>query len=118
VRLVEQLSGEKVDKQVSNATYTLSKMDNLWTALRFMDRVGVSTKGYTVKDIFNGNEDKIRMMLDAIRTRFPEDRNGNTPDYMYHDTATPMFADEDSPQYPPSGSHTRLPPLRPVRPAS
>ncbi|KAK3818419.1 MAG: calponin homology domain-containing protein [Benniella sp.] len=193
VRLVEQLSGEVVDKRIPNSTYTLQMLENLLTAFKFMERVGVSTEGYTVKDIFNGNEDKIRMMLDAIRTRFPgnssnsnthydsdddiegalrdpnaatikpvststlargriptairtteppqnrvlphltkkdifngnedkiramidaiqawfpEDMNRNTSDYMYRDTATPMLADEDSPTLPPSGSHTPLP---------
>ncbi|KAF9907796.1 polar growth protein [Linnemannia zychae] len=73
VRLIEQLSGEQVDKRIPNATYTLQMLENLLTAFKFMDRVGVSTEGYTVKDIFNGNEDKIVMMFESIRTRFPND---------------------------------------------
>ncbi|KAF9934966.1 polar growth protein [Linnemannia zychae] len=73
VRLIEQLSGEQVDKRIPNATYTLQMLENLLTAFKFMDRVGVSTEGYTVKDIFNGNEDKIIMMFESIRTRFPDD---------------------------------------------
>ncbi|KAF9912225.1 polar growth protein [Lobosporangium transversale] len=75
VRLIEQLSGETVDKRVPNATYTLQMLENLLTAFKFMDRVGVSTDGYTVKDVFNGNEEKIAFMFEAIRARFPE----NTP---------------------------------------
>ncbi|KAG0212922.1 polar growth protein [Mortierella sp. GBA30] len=71
VRLIEKLSGELVDKRIPNATYTLQMLENLLTAFKFMDRVGVSTDGYTVKDIFNGNEDKIVLMLDSIRARFP-----------------------------------------------
>ncbi|KAK3844914.1 MAG: hypothetical protein J3R72DRAFT_58846 [Linnemannia gamsii] len=73
VRLIEQLSGEQVDKRIPNATYTLQMLENLLTAFKFMDRVGVSTDGYTVKDIFNGNEDKIVMMFESIRVRFPND---------------------------------------------
>jgi hypothetical protein len=80
VRLVEQLSGEQVDKRIPNATYTLQMLENLLTAFKFMDRVGVSTDGYTVKDIFNGNEEKIIQMFESIRARFPHDvlqaRNG------------------------------------------
>ncbi|KAF9079680.1 hypothetical protein BGX23_003486 [Mortierella sp. AD031] len=73
VRLIEQLSGEQVDKRIPNATYTLQMLENLLTAFKFMDRVGVSTEGYTVKDIFNGNEDRIVMMFESIRARFPND---------------------------------------------
>ncbi|KAG0052285.1 polar growth protein [Linnemannia elongata] len=73
VRLIEQLSGEQVDKRIPNATYTLQMLENLLTAFKFMDRVGVSTEGYTVKDIFNGNEDKIVLMFESIRARFPND---------------------------------------------
>ncbi|KAG9322788.1 hypothetical protein KVV02_005536 [Mortierella alpina] len=73
VRLIEQLSGEQVDKKIPNATYTLQMLENLLTAFKFMDRVGVSTDGYTVKDIFNGNEEKIVMMFESIRSRFPHD---------------------------------------------
>ena len=73
VRLIEQLSGEQVDKRIPNATYTLQMLENLLTAFKFMDRVGVSTDGYTVKDIFNGNEDKIVLMFESIRARFPND---------------------------------------------
>ncbi|KAK3819651.1 MAG: hypothetical protein J3Q66DRAFT_160772 [Benniella sp.] len=73
VRLVEHLSGEQVDKKIPNATYTLQMLENLLTAFKFMDRVGISTEGYTVKDIFNGNEDKITQMFDNIRSRFPGD---------------------------------------------
>jgi hypothetical protein len=71
--LIEHLSGEQVDKRIPNATYTLQMLENLLTAFKFMDRVGVVTDGYTVKDVFNGNEEKIIMMFDAIRARFPED---------------------------------------------
>ncbi|KAI1313911.1 polar growth protein [Mortierella claussenii] len=77
VRLIEQLSGEQVDKRIPNATYTLQMLENLLTAFKFMDRVGISTDGYTVKDIFNGNEDKIVLMFDSIRARFPEDAISN-----------------------------------------
>jgi hypothetical protein len=73
VRLIEQLSGEQVDKRIPNATYTLQMLENLLTAFKFMDRVGVSTDGYTVKDIFNGNEEKIVQMFESIRARFPHD---------------------------------------------
>ncbi|KAF8929357.1 polar growth protein [Haplosporangium bisporale] len=73
VRLIEQLSGEAVDKRIPNATYTLQMLENLLTAFKFMDRVGISTDGYTVKDIFNGNEEKIVMMFQSIRVRFPND---------------------------------------------
>ncbi|KAF9103218.1 polar growth protein [Mortierella sp. AM989] len=73
VRLIEGLSGEQVDKRIPNATYTLQMLENLLTGFKFMDRVGVSTDGYTVKDIFNGNEEKIIVMFEAIRARFPKD---------------------------------------------
>lgn len=73
MRLVEQLSGEQVDKKIPNATYTLQMLENLLTAFKFMDRVGISTEGYTVKDIFNGNEDKILQMFENIHNRFPDD---------------------------------------------
>lgn len=73
VRLIEQLSGEVVDKRIPNATYTLQMLENLLTAFKFMDRVGISTDGYTVKDIFNGNEEKIVQMFESIRVRFPND---------------------------------------------
>ncbi|KAG0334936.1 polar growth protein [Podila humilis] len=73
VRLVEQLSGEVVDKRIPNATYTLQMLENLLTAFKFMERVGVSTDGYTVKDVFNGNEEKITRMFESIRARFPHD---------------------------------------------
>jgi len=46
-----------------------------------MDHVGVSTEGSTVKDVFNGSEDKIRMLLDAIRTRFPENTSNSNTHY-------------------------------------
>jgi len=77
VRLIEQLSGEQVDKRIPNATYTLQMLENLLTAFKFMDRVGVSTDGYTVKDIFNGNEEKIVQMFESIRARFPHDAQSN-----------------------------------------
>ncbi|KAF9197116.1 polar growth protein [Haplosporangium sp. Z 11] len=77
VRLIEQLSGEEVDKRIPNATYTLQMLENLLTAFKFMDRVGISTDGYTVKDIFNGNEDKIILMFESIRARFPDDAPPN-----------------------------------------
>ncbi|KAF9103070.1 hypothetical protein BGX27_010747, partial [Mortierella sp. AM989] len=73
VRLIEQLSGEQVDKRIPNATYTLQMLENLLTAFKFMDRVGISTDGYTVKDIFNGNEEKIVQMFENIRAQFPQD---------------------------------------------
>ncbi|KAG0367090.1 polar growth protein [Gamsiella multidivaricata] len=73
VRLIETLSGEQVDKRIPNATYTLQMLENLLTAFKFMDRVGISTEGYTVKDIFNGNEEKIIQMFESIRARFPHD---------------------------------------------
>ncbi|KAG0264207.1 polar growth protein [Mortierella polycephala] len=73
VRLIEQLSGEDVNKRIPNATYTLQMLENLLTAFKFMDRVGISTDGYTVKDIFNGNEDKAILMFESIRARFPDD---------------------------------------------
>ncbi|KAF9306896.1 polar growth protein [Mortierella antarctica] len=73
VRLIEQLSGEMVDKRIPNATYTLQMLENLLTAFKFMERVGVSTDGYTVKDVFNGNEEKIIHMFESIRSRFPHD---------------------------------------------
>ncbi|KAF9578777.1 polar growth protein, partial [Lunasporangiospora selenospora] len=79
VRLVEQLSGEQVDKRIPNATYTLQMLENLLTAFKFMDRVGISTDGYTVKDIFNGNEEKIVQMFESIRMRFPTDAPVNGP---------------------------------------
>ncbi|KAI7822934.1 hypothetical protein BC939DRAFT_173958 [Gamsiella multidivaricata] len=79
VRLIEQLSGEQVDKRIPNATYTLQMLENLLTAFKFMDRVGISTDGYTVKDIFNGNEDRIIMMFEAIRARFPEKASASAP---------------------------------------
>ncbi|KAF9901532.1 guanine nucleotide exchange factor 9 [Linnemannia zychae] len=75
VRLIEQLSGAQVDKRIPNATYTLQMLENLLTAFSFMDRVGVSTDGYTVKDIFNGNEEKIVQMFESIRARFPHDNS-------------------------------------------
>ncbi|KAF9978078.1 polar growth protein [Actinomortierella ambigua] len=81
VRLVESLSGEFVDKKIPNATYTLQMLENLLAAFKFMDRVGISTEGYTVKDVFNGIEDKIVLMFESIRQRFPNDassaRGGN-----------------------------------------
>ncbi|KAF9168634.1 polar growth protein [Actinomortierella ambigua] len=81
VRLVESLSGEFVDKKIPNATYTLQMLENLLAAFKFMDRVGISTEGYTVKDVFNGIEDKIVLMFECIRQRFPNDasspRGGN-----------------------------------------
>ncbi|KAF8926922.1 Dixin [Dissophora ornata] len=73
VRLIEQLSGEQVEKRIPNATYTLQMLENLLTAFKFMDRVGISTDGYTVKDIFNGNEEKIVQMFESIRAQFPHD---------------------------------------------
>ncbi|KAG0041250.1 polar growth protein [Gryganskiella cystojenkinii] len=73
VRLIETLSGEQVDKRIPNATYTLQMLENLLTAFKFMERVGISTDGYTVKDIFNGNEGKIVQMFESIRVRFPHD---------------------------------------------
>ncbi|KAF9430941.1 polar growth protein [Podila epigama] len=73
VRLIEQLSGEAVDKRIPNATYTLQMLENLLTVFKFMDRVGVATDGYTVKDIFNGNEEKIVQMFESIKERFPSD---------------------------------------------
>ncbi|KAF9182038.1 polar growth protein [Haplosporangium sp. Z 767] len=76
VRLIEQLSGEQVDKRIPNATYTLQMLENLLTAFKFMDRVGISTDGYTVKDVFNGNEEKIVQMFESIRARFPHDAPG------------------------------------------
>ncbi|KAG0274850.1 hypothetical protein BGZ95_009417 [Linnemannia exigua] len=85
VRLIEQLSGEQVDKRIPNATYTLQMLENLLTAFKFMDRVGVSTDGYTVKDIFNGNEEKIVQMFESIRARFPHDasqaKNGHSQNH-------------------------------------
>ncbi|KAG0057232.1 polar growth protein [Gryganskiella cystojenkinii] len=79
VRLIEQLSGEHVDKRIPNATYTLQMLENLLTAFKFMDRVGISTDGYTVKDIFNGNEPKIILMFDSIRAKFPTDTAPSAP---------------------------------------
>ncbi|KAG0235156.1 polar growth protein [Actinomortierella wolfii] len=80
VRLVESLSGETVDKKIPNPTYTLLMLENLLAAFKFMDRVGISTEGYTVKDVFNGIEEKIVLMFESIRQRFPNDaptaRNG------------------------------------------
>ena len=73
MRLIEQLAGEQVDKRIPNATYTLQMLENLLTAFKFMDRVGISTDGYTVKDIFNGNEPKIVLMFESIRARFRSD---------------------------------------------
>ncbi|KAF9352781.1 hypothetical protein BGX26_009451 [Mortierella sp. AD094] len=84
VRLVEQLSGEQVDKRIPNATYTLQMLENLLTAFKFMDRVGISTDGYTVKDIFNGNEEKIVQMFENIRAQFPGDAPQNYIDSDAH----------------------------------
>ncbi|KAG9327600.1 hypothetical protein KVV02_003845 [Mortierella alpina] len=98
VRLIEALSGEHVDKRIPNATYTLQMLENLLTAFKFMDRVGVSTDGYTVKDIFNGNEDKIILMFESIRARFPDDVAPGQSERM------PMLSTLSSP--PSSGSLT------------
>ena len=56
-------------------------LENLLTAFEFMERVGISTKGCTAGDIFDGKAVKIMLMLDAIRTRFPENSSSSNTHY-------------------------------------
>ncbi|KAI9311505.1 hypothetical protein BX666DRAFT_1995771 [Dichotomocladium elegans] len=70
IELLENLSGKEIRRPPSiNAAASMQELDNLVAAFKFMGREGVEVDGrYTIKDIFTGNEPKIKEMLDAIKT--------------------------------------------------
>lgn len=76
IRLVEGLSGQTIGKNIPEATYTLQMLENLIMGFKFLGKVGVSTEGVTVKDVYNGDRDRIFELLDHIRRRFPAESGG------------------------------------------
>lgn len=60
--------GQKSIRRSQSASASLSMLDNMVAAFRFMGREGVAVDGqYTIKDILNGDPDKIRLMVHAIQ---------------------------------------------------
>ncbi|KAI9322392.1 hypothetical protein BX666DRAFT_609843 [Dichotomocladium elegans] len=74
IELLESLSGKRVPRPHVGENERLGDMhmlDTLVAAFKFMGREGIDVDGgFTIKDIFGGEEDKILMMLDAIRARW------------------------------------------------
>ncbi|KAI9250163.1 hypothetical protein BDA99DRAFT_523017 [Phascolomyces articulosus] len=71
IELLENLSGKDVRRPppTNNASANMQILDNIVAAFKFMGREGVEVDGrYTIKDVFGGNEPKIKEMLDAIKT--------------------------------------------------
>ncbi|KAI8146167.1 hypothetical protein BJV82DRAFT_600757 [Fennellomyces sp. T-0311] len=70
IELLESLSGRDVRRPppTNNASANMQILDNIVAAFKFMGREGVEVDGrYTIKDVFGGNEPKIKEMLDAIK---------------------------------------------------
>ncbi|KAI9491726.1 hypothetical protein BDB00DRAFT_912561 [Zychaea mexicana] len=70
IELLEGLSGKDVRRPhpTNNAPANMQILDNIVAAFKFMGREGVEVDGrYTIKDVFGGNEPKIKEMLDAIK---------------------------------------------------
>ncbi|KAI7885753.1 hypothetical protein K492DRAFT_218075 [Lichtheimia hyalospora FSU 10163] len=70
IDLLENLSGKNVRRppSMTNGSVNMQMLDNIVAAFKFMGREGVQVDGqYSIKDVFGGNEPKIKEMLDAIR---------------------------------------------------
>ncbi|CDH61535.1 related to boi1-bem1 protein-binding protein [Lichtheimia corymbifera JMRC:FSU:9682] len=70
IDLLENLSKKSVRRppSMTNGSVNMQMLDNIVAAFKFMGREGVQVDGrYSIKDVFGGNEPKIKEMLDAIR---------------------------------------------------
>lgn len=119
ISLLEGITGKTVRRTTTNTpgSTSMQMLDNLVAAFRFMGREGVQVDGsYTIKgmkyrlvsvmmtfdtfpllDVFNGNQDKVLLMLDAIKSWADNQPNAsrNVKRYTFggeSDTATPADA--------------------------
>ncbi|ORX46273.1 PH-domain-containing protein [Hesseltinella vesiculosa] len=74
VDLLESISGKEIrrpasaQRQGSGTLTSMQMLDNIVAAFKFMGREGVVVDGrYTIKDVFNGNDEKILEMLRTIK---------------------------------------------------
>ncbi|KAI8147658.1 hypothetical protein BJV82DRAFT_664884 [Fennellomyces sp. T-0311] len=70
ITLLESLSGKTVRRQNNDKSKTPSMviLDAIVAGFRFMGREGIRVDGtFTIKDVFSGDKDKIRIMLKVIK---------------------------------------------------
>ncbi|ORY93998.1 hypothetical protein BCR43DRAFT_461404 [Syncephalastrum racemosum] len=104
ILLLEGITGKTVRRAATNTpgSTSMQMLDNLVAAFRFMGREGVQVDGsYTIKDVFNGNQDKILLMLDAIKAWADNQPSAsrNVKRYTFggeNNTATPADASDTS----------------------
>ncbi|KAL7310112.1 hypothetical protein PS15m_010914 [Mucor circinelloides] len=74
VQLLETLSGQSIAPVETQASPSMNMLDTIVEAFKFMNREGVINNGYTIKDVFSGNEEKIIDMILSIKVWSEEDR--------------------------------------------
>lgn len=70
LELLEQTSGKEIMRPMTNPSQAINvqRMDRIIAAFKFMSLEGIELDGLcTVRDILNGNTEKIMYMLDAIK---------------------------------------------------
>ncbi|GAN02105.1 conserved hypothetical protein [Mucor ambiguus] len=77
IQLLETLSGQPIVPVKTQALSSISMLDSIVEAFKFMSREGIINNGYTIKDVFSGNEEKIVDMILSIKS-WSEEREGKT----------------------------------------
>ncbi|CAO3656840.1 unnamed protein product [Mucor fragilis] len=68
ILLLETLSGQSITAPVkTQAPSSMNMLDSIVEAFKFMHREGIVNSGYTIKDVFSGNEEKIIDMVLSIK---------------------------------------------------
>ncbi|KAI8096342.1 uncharacterized protein BX664DRAFT_323710 [Halteromyces radiatus] len=67
--LLEQISQKHVRRTHIKASNSISmkRLENIVAAFKFMGREGIAIENYTIKDIFDGDVVKVRVMVTAIQ---------------------------------------------------
>ncbi|KAL0142780.1 hypothetical protein V8B55DRAFT_1471313 [Mucor lusitanicus] len=77
-RLLETISGQSIAPVKNQASSSMDMLDSIVEAFKFMNREGIITNGYTIKDVFSGNEEKIVDMILSIKIWSEEKQDGNS----------------------------------------
>ncbi|KAK4514094.1 uncharacterized protein ATC70_006102 [Mucor velutinosus] len=75
IQLLETLSGQSIALEKTQASASMNTLDSIVEAFEFMNREGIFNNGYTIKDVFSGNEEKIVDMILSIKIWSEEKQN-------------------------------------------
>ncbi|KAL9544085.1 hypothetical protein MBANPS3_007800 [Mucor bainieri] len=68
IQLLETISGQSIALAAKNqASSSINMLDSIVEAFKFMNREGIINNGYTIKDVYSGNEEKIVDMILSIK---------------------------------------------------